>query len=201
MVSLKSPRQLISETSIASMSTTDYLAKGEIRSDLTDQVYSLFKHVCGKEDVRYQRVHILAYSFGSIITIDAVFPNHEPAHWARNIDTLVTIGCPFDFIRTFWGEYFEHRTAPDGVPRKWLNVYVTADVWATDFDPQDRKRFRLTKRAGSKPEKRGISLNAGLKKSPDENIRLGEDGRLRDYVLGWFTLIGIRLHYSYWGDK
>jgi hypothetical protein len=201
LFSLKSPRQLVGETSVAFMSTTDYLAKGEIRSDLTDQVYSLLQHVHAKKDVRYQRIHIFAYSFGSIIAIDAVFPSGEPAHWTRNIDTLVTIGCPFDFVRTYWDDYFEYRHSLDGVPREWLNVYVTADVWATDFDPPDRKRSRPTKRGGPRTEQRGIVLETGSKKPPNDNIRLGKDRKLRDYFLSWFTLIGIRLHYSYWGKK
>jgi hypothetical protein len=57
----------------------------------------------------------------------------------QSVHTLVTIGCPFDFVRTFWSDYFdESRDYTDKVPLRWLNVYSPVDVLGSNFrnDPQ-----------------------------------------------------------------
>jgi len=200
-------KQWISSLSINLMGAADYQKnKYNSRSDVTGQVSSLLEHI--RKNGEHRKVHIFAYSFGSIIAIDALFPSGGgPNQEVRNIDALVTMGCPFDFTRITGSNYFEQRYAVAEVPRKWLNVYIPADLWATDFeDPQNQGKAPLIKRGEFQSEKRGIMLKTELKnipekRAPDENIRIGADVKFRDYFFGWFTLISLRLHASYWGDE
>ena len=45
-------------------------------------------------------IHLLAYSFGSLVVLDALAPRNPldlakyPAHWSKEITTLTTVGCP-----------------------------------------------------------------------------------------------------------
>ena len=58
----------------------------------------------------YRRIHLLGYSFGSVVAIDALFPpERRPTPRFSRIDTLVTIGCPFDLLRSPWPDYFNKR--------------------------------------------------------------------------------------------
>ena len=96
-------------------------------------------------------VHVLGYSFGSIVAIDALFPpercasassdgDREPLSPALGrvramVRSLTTIGCPADVIRLYRVNYFNNRSAwADGTePARWRNVVNAADVFASDF--------------------------------------------------------------------
>ena len=188
LLTKKDAKQFLSRFSTWYMGVVAYLNQGRSRDNVAGQLTSLLEYVAQKSDeVEYRRMHIIGYSFGSIVALDAMFPYNKPSARYRLVDTLVTVGCPFDFIRTYWPRYFEERVALEGVPRRWLNVYRTADVLGSDFLDETK--------TGS--EERGVGLATGPPKRP-ENILLGQGGGLDK--LEALRLIGFKEHSCYWFD-
>ena len=186
LLTKKNAKQFLSRFSTWYMGVVSYLNQGRSRDNVAGQLTSLLEYVAEKGDeVRYRKIHIVGFSFGSIVALDAMFPYNAPSARYRLVDTLVTIGCPFDLIRTYWPTYFERRVALEDVPRRWLNVYRTADVLGSDFLDE----------TATGPEERGVGLSEGPPKRP-ENIILGQGGGLDK--LEALRLIGFREHSCYW---
>lgn len=84
-----------------------------------------------------RKVHLLGYSLGALVAMDFLFPRKSllqplDERHARAIQTLVTIGCPVDFIRLYMPRYTQERDAraPDVC---WTNVYIPADVFGSNL--------------------------------------------------------------------
>jgi hypothetical protein len=87
-----------------------------------------------KESGRYAKTHIVAYSFGSLITIDTLYPTTDgPEKSLAGIDTLVTIGSPFDFALAVRPDWRDGRKCEDGVPGRWINLYSGIDLLGSNF--------------------------------------------------------------------
>lgn len=87
-----------------------------------------------REDSRYTMVTIIAYSFGSIVAIDNLFPTYgEPPRSYETVTKLVTIGAAYDFVQAAKPKYLRDRSARIGVPAEWLNVYSPVDLLGSDF--------------------------------------------------------------------
>jgi len=85
------------------------------------------------ESGRYDRIDVVAYSFGSLIALDAFFPpGTPPPPVFSQVHTLVTIGCPADFVRLFWPKYYRGRLGPEKL-QQWFNVYSRLDVLSSNF--------------------------------------------------------------------
>ncbi|HWH93935.1 MAG TPA: hypothetical protein VNT03_08735 [Baekduia sp.] len=87
---------------------------------------------------QYTHVLVAGYSFGSIVALDGICPEVSLGA-QRGYDVLcglVTIGCPFDYVRRYWPDYFDGRH-----PRKgelpWINVCRPGDVFASNFRDDD----------------------------------------------------------------
>jgi hypothetical protein len=87
------------------------------------------------EAIHYQKINVIAYSIGTVIALDALFPfdGKVSTRVRQNIDTLVTIACPFDFIRVYWPRYYESRINPRLDLKAWYNIYSTTDVLSSNF--------------------------------------------------------------------
>ena len=96
----------------------------------------------------YRRVDLVSYSFGSVVALNTLFPYRQPPQAGSPVErlsTLVTIGCPFDFIRLILPSYFENRFGrTDMLKGGWLNVYTPNDILGSNFrndnsvdDPDD----------------------------------------------------------------
>ncbi|MDQ1731073.1 MAG: hypothetical protein QOK10_1232 [Pseudonocardiales bacterium] len=134
------------------------------------------------------RVHILAFSFGSIVTLDSLFPR---AAGLENrdlscVDSLVTVGCPVDFVRLFYQDHFADRSARrPGLD--WTNVFIPADVLASNFadtkddatilSPADHNAFRIAT------------------ETPGHNLAVGS---AQLSIAQTITMDGFSLHCSYW---
>lgn len=61
---------------------------------------------------------------GSILAFNAVFPAGavDPEGPIREVETLVTIGSPFDAVRLVKPRYFKGRSWLPDHPARWLNV-------------------------------------------------------------------------------
>jgi len=100
-----------------------------LRRALLDRVGSALRASSGSEDGR--PVSILAFSQGSLLAIDALFPAHatagqEPASRPR-IDLLVTLGCPLAVVARLWPVRPDRPLAQQATVRRWINYYETHD--------------------------------------------------------------------------
>ncbi len=162
------------------------MSVGDRAGALSGQFSQLLDYIAEKEaktQSSYDNVHVIAFSFGTIVTLDAVFPYSTLSKRTRRINTLVTIGCPFDFIRTYWPTYFECRVGWPDVPHKWVNIYTPADVLGSDFKDEGSGVLR------------GVGMASTGEVCPTDNISCGRQIRLRDYSLPEkASLIGFKAH-------
>jgi hypothetical protein len=86
-------------------------------------------------------IHLLGYSLGSLICLVFLFPRSslhvvpDKRHEAA-IHSLFTIGCPVDFVRLYRPDYLLDRT-PRLANLDWINIYISADVLASNFLDRD----------------------------------------------------------------
>lgn len=218
----------IEQTGIEVVAADKYLSVDERRGSLQGQFAALLNHLAEKDDVKYDTIHVIGYSFGSIVALDALFPHNKPGPRFDRIDTLVTIGCPFDFIRTYWPDYFKGRKRREGTPRRWINIYARADVLGSNFrDEQTHSLMNIfgggqSKSVDEQSLLRGIemvyeeSANKNVvdapsddtsvkdaasdnKLYPDDNLLYGKDKSLEEYRrIERLLLIGFQKHQAYW---
>lgn len=191
-------KTFVEEVAPSYLSALDYLSLGSNRRGITGQLVELLEHIVEKQTIKYRRIHILSYSFGTIIALDALFPkNRMPVGRFSKIDTLITIGCPFDLIRTYWSSYFENRQALSNIPRRWLNVYSPLDALSSNF--RNDEKLEAAECPIRVQDNSLESTGQGTPLKP-ENIPYLEGGTVGS-MLDWLTLIGVRSHSGYWEGK
>lgn len=132
-------------------------------------------------------IHLLGYSFGSLILFDSAFP---PTTWHKigepldAISSLVTIGCPLDLVRLYFPKYADTRAArAPGV--EWRNIYNAADIFASNLKEKEEE-----------DEPTAVTATAFQPFNPKSIRYLNE--RLTPLQL--FMMKGFRTHAGYWGD-
>lgn len=195
-------KEAISKAAVDYLCLIYYLKLGEQRNNIVGRLEALIDEISRKSKnelkkgsgKHYERIHLLAYSFGSIVALDAMFPaERRPGHPLQAIHTLVTIGCPFDFVRTFWSNYFDrNREYEKNQPVRWLNVYSPIDVLASNFRNDSKKdeaniniRSEQTSTDADVPVPVNLPFREGLNFS---QLSLSNS----------LTLIGLRSHSMYW---
>ena len=84
-----------------------------------------------------RKVHLFGYSFGALVAMDYLYPRKsllptlDPRH-AKAISTLVTVGCPINFVRLYISDYADNREARVENLR-WINVFIPADVLGSNL--------------------------------------------------------------------
>jgi hypothetical protein len=179
-----------------------YLKLGEQRNSIVGKLEVLIDELSRKSEIErkkssgnhYRSIQLLAYSFGSIVALDALFPaGRKPGRPLQAVQTLVTIGCPFDFVRTLWTNYFDERREYEAKqPASWINVYSPLDVLGSNFrnDPNV---------AEASINIRSEQTSANLEVPAPVNVPFKEGLDLAQ--LSWassLTLIGLRAHSIYW---
>jgi hypothetical protein len=93
------------------------------------------------EDNLDRKVHVFGYSLGALVAMDFLYPRKSllqllDERHAKAILTLVTVGCPVDFIRLYVPQYMDEREAraPDV---HWTNIYIPADVLGSNLTDGD----------------------------------------------------------------
>jgi hypothetical protein len=111
-----------------------YLKIGARKQDILGNLDLLFEHIAetNKEKVF---IDIHSYSFGSIVALDFIFPaGDEPTVATKQtLKGLITIACPYDFVKMYFPGYFHNRSEALAGSLKWLNVYSSADALACNF--------------------------------------------------------------------
>ena len=128
----------------------------------------------------------------------------EIGEQTRRVDTLVTIGSPFDLLRTYWPQYFRNRVAVTGVPRRWINLYSPLDLLGSNFrndaEPGDAERHFH----GSKAHRHGAKQDDRIDPKPSDGDNIAYEqvtGGSRRTLLGLLTLQGLKVHSLYWEPR
>ncbi len=186
-------KALIEKSGVETVSATDYLSADRRKDSIAQQLSALLNHLGEKSDVSYGNIYVLTYSFGGVVAIDTLFPRGEPRRSLGLVNRLVTIACPFDFVRTYWPDYFDKRQAGYG-SRSWINVYTPADVLSSDFQNVAES---------GEAEEAGVCLRGEADPvRPTTNICYGNDKSLDEY--GRFErirLVGFKNHTGYWEEE
>jgi hypothetical protein len=125
-------KAFLAETAAHAVPTIDYLDYDKRKGAVMAQLATLLDYM-DEKGTKYRKVHVIAYSFGSIVALDSIFPRQGPvAPCFRKVTTLTTIGSPFDFVRTYWPGYFTNRNALDA-PKYWLNIFSPLDILGPDY--------------------------------------------------------------------
>jgi hypothetical protein len=171
-----------------------YLQYGEQRELLRGRLLSLLDHVQRKPTQQTSGVYVVAYSFGSIVALDSLFPIDEPPNGRfRQVETLVTIGCPFDAVRTYWPSYFTDRYTLPGVPKRWINVYSPIDVLGSNFREDSKPDVAVrTIEVAKDQTKPQLPENVAYRREPG-----GQDVSVSQVIL----LMGLRAHSTYWSKE
>lgn len=189
LVTRASLKELISRIGMEASGALGYIAynmKSGAMLGAVDHLVNDAHEQARAHGIRYGRVHIIGYSFGSVISLDSLFPRggQTPPPSASAIDGLVTIACPFDFIRSYWPDYFMNRGQIDGAPKRWLNIYRRDDILASNFND-----------GAGKP--RGVGIKGANERMP-ENFLFGPDEPAGADAL---LLQGFRAHGDYWSKE
>jgi hypothetical protein len=103
--------------------------------------------VDGLDDIGYTGdIHVLAYSFGALVTLDAYSTDAAEKPTSDQVDngvvvtkSIVTVGCPADIVKFYKPEHYKGRQAlRTDLP--WDNVFIAADVFGSNFQPDDDKK-------------------------------------------------------------
>lgn len=194
-------RQTLNDAAILFVCLIHYLDVGERRDVLIGKLQDLLEHIAErKKSLQIRHIHIIAYSFGSIITLDAMFPFEcEPSERLKSVHTLATIGSPFDVIRSLWPDYFTHRRKATEAPKHWFNVFSPVDVLSSNFnDEPDSASLKVTKSIELAPEPAASPELKSANELP-ENILYTVGVYKKTLTLpDILSLEGFRNHTMYW---
>ena len=184
-------KEFLTETASHAVPALSYLDYDQRKGLVLGQLNALLDYMEEQTDTVYNNVHIIAYSFGSIVALDALFPFQQPSPRLERVSTLTTIGSPFDFMRTYWPGYFKMRKRIPGRPTRWINIFSPMDIMGSDF---------LDVR-GDRPE-RGVVMDDDSMSRPDTTVAYGRHRpvSLRQ-PLEYLGLNGFRAHAMYWEKK
>ncbi len=170
-----------------------YLSFADRRAEITGQVEELVEALSESEG-RYSRKAMLTYSFGSIVALDVFCTSDETrARSLEGIDTLVTIGSPYDFILTYWPDYFAGRNPAQRPPPTWINVYSPVDVLGSQFHKSAGSQ------AGGEQLEDSYGKAGRLRFPPSFEVAFRENFPCEE--LSWtsaFLMLGMRSHSMYW---
>ncbi|KQT18601.1 hypothetical protein ASG31_07760 [Chryseobacterium sp. Leaf404] len=86
-------------------------------------------------------IHFHTYSFGSILAIDYLYPYRtKPSDNAMmHCKALITIGSPYEFINSYFKNFYSNRITHLGDNIQWTNIYSVSDALSTNFRNDDKE--------------------------------------------------------------
>jgi hypothetical protein len=197
-------RQFIARAATDYVSVLNYLDYGNRRREITGEVEMFLDQIAQRWGDEYANYHIVAYSFGSIVALDTLYPpgvqpsqdapptvGVPPGELIKQVRTLITIGSPFDLIRTYWPSYFNPRILTNA-DRDWVNIYSPIDLLGSNFRNDDRREAAVESLITSEPKRDG-----GPKPSENLSYEPEAEGR-RMGVWEFFTMAALQAHSQYW---
>lgn len=176
-------------TKVAAEFTTidNYIQYGEQSQIIQGNFDALVEYIVENEE--NPTIHLHTYSFGSIIALDALFPiGTEPCtNIQNNIKLLITVGAPYEFIDSYYPNFYTERTDKMSQQIEWINVYSTLDAFASNF----RKDNKAGKAQFGIKGKKEVPFNLNYEIARREKYNL----------FSFLTLKHITMHKSYWDDS
>ena len=131
-------------------------------------------------------IHVVAYSFGSVVALDT-FTHDGPQgipvpDGVAGATSLVTIGCPHDFVRLFLPKHYDGRRA-HRAELPWANVFVASDVFGSNFCADKSDTY--------------------ADQSTEFDMTVTNHRHLPQEELTWWRVvlgIGLRRHNAYWDE-
>jgi hypothetical protein len=165
----------------------NYIQYGEQSQIIQGNLDALIEYIVENEE--NPTIHLHTYSFGSVIALDALFPlgNEPSANIQNNINILITVGAPYEFINNYYPNFYRKRINKMSDKIEWINVYSTMDAFASNF--------RKDNKVGE--AKYGIM---GRKEVPI-NLNYEIARREKYNIFSFLTLKHITMHQSYWDDS
>lgn len=176
-------------TKVAAEFTTidNYIQYGEQSQIIQGNFDALVEYIVENEE--NPAIHLHTYSFGSIIALDALFPiGTEPCNnILNNIKLLITVGAPYEFIDSYYPNFYSERTDKMSEKIEWINVYSTMDAFSSNF----RKDNSAGKAHYGIMGKKEVPINLNYEIARREKYNL----------FSFLTLKHITMHKSYWDDS
>lgn len=142
--------------------TIDYYLRGqEGAEELHGGLRSLIDTLAG---LGYRRIDLAAYSFGSVVAFNVVFPGRrpDPSGPVSAIESLFTIGSPYDLVRRIRPGYFRARHALPEHPKRWINIYVPKDILGSNLrndSDQDQPAREVMVETSAEPDELPVPRN------------------------------------------
>lgn len=164
-----------------------YIASKVQRQNIKNNLDALIAYIIKEENNK--QIHFHTYSFGSVVALDSLFPiDAEPSkNIQNNINLLVTIGAPYEFINNYYPNFYENRNDKMTKKIQWINVYSLVDAFASNFR-YDNKAGEANYGILNKQET-PININYEINKNTNHNV---------------FDFLGLKqsyMHESYWDDS
>lgn len=171
-----------------SVQMAHFASTAPLRNRLSGGVLDLVDRVAQRPDIK--RVHLVGYSFGSLVTLEAVYPQGgQTGQAVKIVDTLTTIGSPFGIVCMVRPTYRERIALDDDIKPRWLNIYQPIDALGFDF------------RASAKADAAEYGLLAADKetRTPDDNVEWDPDLKLN--LANFLMLRSLSVHAGYWDSS
>jgi hypothetical protein len=178
---------LISNLATEFVCANDYMEHGAQRQLLQGNIELLVDYIT--ENEKDCKIHFHTYSFGSILAIDYIYPfgNKVSKNAEMFCEAIITIGTPFEFVKSYYPQFYQSRKTELGDKLHWLNVYSIADALATNF------------RNDSKIGDAEFGIEKTSNKPSNINYEVATINKFG--VADFFMLHSIRVHGMYWDNK
>lgn len=165
----------------------DYIQHGTQRQLLQGNLNLLVNYITEKE--KDCKIHFHAYSFGSILAIDYINPfGYKVSKDAKMFcEALITIGTPFEFIKSYYPRFYLDRETELGDQLCWINIYSIADALGTNF--RNDSKIGNAQFGIDKDSKKPINTNY-------EVSSLNKGG-----IIDFFMLYNVKVHGMYWDSN
>ncbi len=189
----KNAKEFISNLATTYVSATNYIRLATSKQEIMGQLTALLDHL-GEKEEQYAAIHIVAFSFGSLVALDTIYPHSRPAARLKPIKSIVTIGCPFDLIRSYWPEYFTKRQALEDCKPSWVNIYAPLDFFGSNFRDDN-----LPQEADHGIKLSADNMDNPIKPGKNISYEIGIQGTSIT-LLDVIVIKGIKIHSQYWSE-
>lgn len=177
---------LITDLATEFVCANDYLEHGAQRQIIQGQLEKLIDYITEEEEDC--KIHFHSYSFGSILAIDYLYPfgSNISRNAEQFCEVLITIGSPYDFINSYYTDFYKNRRNSMDDRIYWLNIYSVADALASTFrkdDLNDQAQYGI-----------------GNSNHPPHSVNY-EVTSVKTGVVSFIMLASLNAHSSYWDSK
>lgn len=164
-----------------------YLQYAQQKTAILGNLDHLYEYIANKE--RDAEIHIHSYSFGTLIALDYLYAYKAKltGNTLNRTKGLITIGTPYDFINTYYPNYYNFRgNEIEAMGLQWINVYSIIDALASNF--------RNDGQAGVADY--GICNNGLMPFNIDYEVVVTSSFGFFNYI----TLTNLKVHGMYWSE-